>query len=118
MARRRRRASAARKSLIFILLVACLIALILYLKNGGTGSSGDSTAQVEINEVMISNKGAVPDETGDFPDWVEIYNSTDSALDISATVYRTIFCPRRNGRSRTGPSSRRTATLSCFAAGT
>ncbi len=83
MARRRRRASAARKTLIFILLVACLVALILYLKNGGTGASSDSTAQIEINEVMTSNKGAVPDETGDFPDWIEIYNTTDSALDIS-----------------------------------
>jgi hypothetical protein len=83
MARRRRRASATRKTLIFVLLVACLIALILYLKNGGTGASSDSNAQIVINEVMTSNKGAVPDETGDFPDWIEIHNSTDSALDIS-----------------------------------
>ncbi|HRX57619.1 MAG TPA: lamin tail domain-containing protein [Eubacteriales bacterium] len=83
MARRRRRASAARRSLIFVLLIACLIALILYLTKGGTSSETDGTAEIQINEVMTSNKGTVPDETGDFPDWVEIANTTDSALDIS-----------------------------------
>jgi hypothetical protein len=65
------------------LLAVCAVALILYLKSGGAGSSVDDAAQVEINEVMTSNKGAVPDETGDFPDWVEIYNNTDASLDIS-----------------------------------
>lgn len=83
MARRRKRASAARRSLIFVLLIACLIALILYLTKGGTSSETDGTAEIQINEVMTSNKGTVPDETGDFPDWVEIANTTDSALDIS-----------------------------------
>lgn len=83
MARRRRRASAARRSLIFVLLLACVIALILYLTKGGSSTETDGTAQIEINEVMTSNKGSVPDETGDFPDWVEIANTTDSALDVS-----------------------------------
>ncbi len=83
MARRRRRASAARKSLIFILLLACVIALILYLTKCGSSTEDGVTSQIEINEVMTSNKGAVPDETGDFPDWVEIANTTDSPLDIS-----------------------------------
>ena len=83
MARRRRRASAARKSLIFILLLASVVALVLYLKSSGSGTDAATTAQVEINEVMTSNKGTVPDETGAFPDWVEIYNNTDAALDIS-----------------------------------
>ncbi len=83
MANRRRRAAAARRLLIIVLLAVCAVALILYLKSGGAGSSVDDAAQVEINEVMTSNKGAVPDETGDFPDWVEIYNNTDASLDIS-----------------------------------
>jgi len=83
MANRRRRASAARKTLIFILLLASAVALVLYLKSGGAAPTNESSAQIVINEVMISNKGAVPDETGAFPDWVEIYNNTDSSLDIS-----------------------------------
>lgn len=82
MAKRRRRA-AARRLLVIVLLAVCAVALILYLRNGGLSPAEDSAAQIEINEVMTSNKGAVPDETGDFPDWVEFYNNTDSALDIS-----------------------------------
>ena len=83
MANRRRRATAARRTLIFILLLASAVALVLYLKSGGAAPTNEASAQIEINEVMISNKGAVPDETGAFPDWVEIYNNTDTSLDIS-----------------------------------
>ena len=83
MAKRRRRASAARKTLIFILLLASAVALVLYLKSSGSRTDAETAAQVEINEVMTSNKGSVPDETGNFPDWLEIYNNTDAALDIS-----------------------------------
>ncbi|MCE5190098.1 MAG: lamin tail domain-containing protein [Eubacteriales bacterium] len=83
MAKRRRRAAAARRLLIIVLLAVCVVALFLYLKNGGAIDTGETAAQVEINEVMTSNKGAVPDETGNFPDWVEFYNNTDAALDIS-----------------------------------
>lgn len=35
-----------------------------------------------INEFMASNKATVPDEHGDFADWVELYNSGDSELDL------------------------------------
>ena len=83
MAKRRKRAAAARRLLIIALLGVCAVALVLYLKSGGSLAPEDAVAQVEINEVMTSNKGAVPDETGDFPDWVEFYNNTDTKLDIS-----------------------------------
>ena len=83
MAKRRKRAAATRKLLIVVLLAVCAVALVLYLKNGGVAPAEETVAQVEINEVMTSNKGAVPDETGDFPDWVEFYNNTDEKLDIS-----------------------------------
>ena len=83
MAKRRKRAAAARRLLIIALLGVCAVALVLYLKSGGSLAPEDAVAQVEINEVMTSNKGAVPDETGDFPDWVEFYNNTDAKLDIS-----------------------------------
>ncbi len=83
MAKRRKRAAAARRLLIIALLGVCAVALILYLKSGGSTTTDTATAQVEINEVMTSNKGTVPDETGDFPDWIEVYNNTDASLDIS-----------------------------------
>lgn len=31
---------------------------------------------------MTSNKGTVPDETGDFPDWIEVHNTTSQTIDI------------------------------------
>ena len=83
MAKRRRRASGARKLLVTILLAVSAVALILYLTKGGGKIDNANLGQVQINEVMTSNKGSVPDETGDFPDWIEVYNNTDSPLDIS-----------------------------------
>ena len=70
MANRRRRASGARKLLVTILLAVCAVALILYLTKGGGKVDNADLGLVEINEVMSSNKGSVPDETGDFPDWI------------------------------------------------
>ena len=35
-----------------------------------------------ISEVMCSNKTAVPDENGSFPDWVEIWNNTGHEVDM------------------------------------
>ncbi len=84
MANRRRRARGAKRTLILALALVLIIALILYLKNGGRiSSSGESGAVVEVSEIMTSNKGSVPDETGGFPDWIELHNRTDSAVDIS-----------------------------------
>ena len=83
MAKRRRRASGARKLLIVMLLAVSAVALILYLTKGGGKVENEYLGMIEINEVMSSNKGSVPDETGAFPDWIEVYNNTDSKLDIS-----------------------------------
>ena len=83
MAKRRRRASGARRLLVIVLVAVVAVALILYLTKGGGKIENEFLGQIEINEVMSSNKGSVPDETGDFPDWIEIYNNTDSKLDIS-----------------------------------
>ena len=35
-----------------------------------------------ISEVMTSNQTAMPDETGAYPDWVEIWNSSDRAINM------------------------------------
>src|SRR4026207_1160519 len=41
-----------------------------------------ASAQVVINEVMASNATAVQNE-GIFPDWVELFNTSASAVNIS-----------------------------------
>lgn len=37
---------------------------------------------VVLNEVMSSNSESYPDENGNFPDWIEIYNYGDQALSL------------------------------------
>lgn len=41
------------------------------------------TGNVIINEVMSSNGLTIADEDGDFEDWVELWNSGDTAVDLS-----------------------------------
>lgn len=36
-----------------------------------------------INEIMSSNSSVIADEEGDFPDWIEIYNPTDSEINLN-----------------------------------
>lgn len=35
-----------------------------------------------ISEIMTSNKAAVPDENGEYFDWIELWNSTDHAISL------------------------------------
>ncbi|MDL2218519.1 lamin tail domain-containing protein [Christensenellaceae bacterium OttesenSCG-928-M15] len=65
-----------------VLLAAAGIFLVVKMGNGGENSNAGSS-RIRINEVMSSNKGAVADEQGDFPDWVELYNPTPNSIDIS-----------------------------------
>lgn len=70
---------------MLILLVALLSGAGLYLVlSMYSGEQGQSAAgKVRLNEVMTSNPGVVPDENGDYPDWVELYNPLDEEIDIS-----------------------------------
>lgn len=43
----------------------------------------DIQAQVVINEVVASNSQGISDEDGDYPDWIEFYNPTDSTISLS-----------------------------------
>ncbi|MYB63204.1 lamin tail domain-containing protein [Candidatus Poribacteria bacterium] len=40
-------------------------------------------AAVVINELMADNDNVIMDPQGDFDDWLELYNSTDSSMDLS-----------------------------------
>lgn len=46
------------------------------------GASAGGYTGLVISEVMASNKSAVPDENGKYPDWVEIWNSSDHEIDL------------------------------------
>lgn len=39
--------------------------------------------QVKINEVLASNVEGIVDEDNEYPDWIELYNSADSTVDLA-----------------------------------
>ena len=47
----------------------------------GHASSGMYSGLV-ISEVMTSNQTALPDENGEYPDWIEIWNSSANDIDM------------------------------------
>ena len=74
------------KKLLFILIlaVALIVALVIYCTGGTGGGSNSHTVQstLALSEVMTSNKGSVPDENGNYPDWVELKNTGSTTLDV------------------------------------
>ncbi|NOU46907.1 MAG: T9SS type A sorting domain-containing protein [Bacteroidales bacterium] len=78
------------------------------------------TAQVLINEGSNRNYSVMPDEDGDYPDWIELYNAGTEAVNLlnysltdnttnpakwvfpeivmQAGEYRTIYCSGKNRR--------------------
>ncbi len=48
------------------------------------GASADSSYKgLRISEIMSSNHTAVPDDLGNYADWVEIWNSSDHAVNLN-----------------------------------
>lgn len=45
--------------------------------------NSDVTVDLVINELMASNSSTIQDESGSYPDWVEIYNTTDEEISMS-----------------------------------
>jgi hypothetical protein len=53
------------------------------VEEGGNGLIGAYEGLV-ISEIMPSNNTAVTDEDGKYADWIEIWNSTDRAINMEA----------------------------------
>jgi hypothetical protein len=49
---------------------------------GGAGGAAAPRAPLVINEVMPSNSETVADDFGGYPDWIELYNTTDADVDL------------------------------------
>jgi len=58
------------KKLTTLLLIVACLQLNMY-------------SQLTINEVLSSNATTLADNEGEFDDWIEIYNSSNSAIDLS-----------------------------------
>lgn len=71
--------------------ISCLNKIVFYftgllLFTGIVCSPGH--AQVIINEVCASNSSLISDQDGDFPDWIEITNTGNSAIDLAGYSLR------------------------------
>ena len=45
-------------------------------------NSGAAKAQIYINEIVASNTSGITDEEGEYPDWIELYNYSDSTVSL------------------------------------
>jgi hypothetical protein len=74
-----------------IIFLTILIVVII----SGSGKS----QQIFINEIMSSNGYTIPDEDGDYSDWIEIYNNETTDIDLTgfglsddvSTPYKWVF---------------------------
>ena len=57
---------------------AVIFALKHEEKGPGSSDQGTVTSGVQINEIMASNSSYLPDNLGNYSDWIEIYNPGDS----------------------------------------
>jgi hypothetical protein len=57
---------------------------------GGANSTGSSLfhGRLFVNEFMANNQTTIPDEAGDFDDWVELYNADTTSISL-ANLYLT-----------------------------
>lgn len=46
-------------------------------------ASGRCVGQISINEVCSSNDVVLQDQEGEFPDWIELYNASQTAVNLS-----------------------------------
>ncbi len=78
---------ALRNIIVAILLLAICAAVYIIVssneESGDTGDIGSITGTVVINEFMASNGGCLPDESGEYSDWIEIYNPSGEAVSLS-----------------------------------
>ncbi len=79
-------------AIVLIIALGCLMQYVIY--PGGyfpekTANAVETVAEiassrgVRINEVMTSNKTALSDDSGAYPDWIELINTSGSTEDIT-----------------------------------
>ncbi|MBP3540581.1 MAG: lamin tail domain-containing protein [Clostridia bacterium] len=76
-------------SVIPLLLLFIVLLVIMYLifpKEAGRHVGHSAYDGLVISEVMSANNSAVPDENGEFYDWLEIYNGTGADLNMEGVM--------------------------------
>jgi hypothetical protein len=55
----------------------------IFLLMSGFALSAQAQSGVVINEIMASNTVTIADNAGEFDDWIELYNTSGTAVDLS-----------------------------------
>ena len=66
---------------IVMMLLFAVMCMVIFVSGGSGGLS--STSNLQISEVMTSNRDTIPDAEGNYYDWVEIHNTTDTEIDMT-----------------------------------
>ena len=66
----------------------------------------ESAGKIRVSELMVKNRATLPDEDGDFPDWIELENVSGDTVELSGwtCLLYTSPSPRDKRQSRM-PSS-------------
>lgn len=70
--------------LLFVTLLAVMYAI--FPKQAGRHVGASAYDGLVISEVMAANSSAVPDENGEFYDWMELYNGTGADLNMEGVM--------------------------------
>ncbi len=70
--------------LLFVALLAVMY--LIFPKEAGRHVGISKYDGLVISEVMAANSSAVPDENGNFSDWLELYNGTGADLDMEGVM--------------------------------
>lgn len=78
-----------KKALLIFMIIAAIVGSTIFVlyefnkQNNATQSGSSQFGEVLISEIMASNSGAIPDEDGNFFDWVELHNVGENAVDLT-----------------------------------
>ena len=48
----------------------------------------EDAEKIRVSELMVKNRATLPDEDGDFPDWLELENISEETVDLSGWMLR------------------------------
>ena len=68
---------------VLIAVVAVGIFILAVFAERNSQEEAVASDRVVINEIMASNRSVVADEQGSYADWIELYNPTDTPVDLA-----------------------------------